>query len=273
MKKEVLIIFWALLFFVLVSGFSSASTTITDTSINTTGNLTIGEKIVFALGGILDNIISGWITLTGNLNITGNATITGDSFKVDNKEVCLEDGTNCQLNVSGSTYLYDNSGILEVNETKLNETIIQKTIFPMGEIYVNGNGLITTISTQNTWTLINSVWEGNSESMMFQNYSNGTLVYMGEETMFFHIASTLSIKSTSNNERFRASIFKNGVLLPGSQIQHNLGSSGAVASSAIHVATSLSTGDYLNVYVLNEDSSNNFNVTYANLFAMGMRME
>ncbi|KKK59692.1 hypothetical protein LCGC14_3031850, partial [marine sediment metagenome] len=41
---------------------------------NFTGNLILGEKITFTLGEIIDNIVDGWITITGNLNVTGNVT-------------------------------------------------------------------------------------------------------------------------------------------------------------------------------------------------------
>ncbi len=117
------------LFLILFSGQAIASTTVTDTSIVTTGNLTLGEKIVFNLGEAMDNIIDGWITITGNFNITGNATVSGTSLRVNNQEVCLADGTNCQSssdtlwNLTGSQYLYNDSNILSVNETKMNATI------------------------------------------------------------------------------------------------------------------------------------------------------
>ena len=67
---------------ILLSNLVSASTTITDTSIETTGNITIGQKITFALGEILDNIVDGWLKITGNLNVIENATIYGTSFKL-----------------------------------------------------------------------------------------------------------------------------------------------------------------------------------------------
>lgn len=88
--------------------------TITDTDISDTTNLTLGERITFTFGEIIDNIIDGWITITGglnvteNLNVVGNATIEGDlnvtgnitvqglSLTVNGTEVCLSDGTNCQ---------------------------------------------------------------------------------------------------------------------------------------------------------------------------------
>jgi len=38
------------------------------------GNLTLAQKITFAFGEIIDNIVDGWLTITGNLNVTGNVT-------------------------------------------------------------------------------------------------------------------------------------------------------------------------------------------------------
>ncbi len=236
----------------------------------------MGEKITFALEEIIDNIVNGVIRITGNLNVTQNATISGTSLKVNNKEVCLVDGTNCQSstwNITTSSYLYNNSGILDVNETKLNSTINAKTLFPMGEVSLTNNSVVTAIAGANTWTLINASWDGNSDSMMFQNYTNGTLKYTGTETMFFHIAMTISVKGSGDADTMRAAIFKNGVILPGGQIQQRrTGTATDVVSTAIHVATSLSTGDELNVYLLNENDADDYTVTYANLFAMGMRM-
>ena len=226
---------------ILLPSLVSASTTITDTSIETTGNITIGQKITFALGATLDNIVDGWIRITGNLNVTGNTTISGTSLKVNNTEVCLVDGTNCQLS-------------------------------PMGEIYIENSTITTTIPGADTWILINGSWTGNPNSMRFQNSSSGNLTYTGNETMFFHIAFTISFKNSVNNRIVRASIFKNGVILPGSQIQNKIATGGDVGSTAIHVAASLSNGDYLNTYVLDEGGSSQITVTYANLFAMGMRM-
>ena len=272
MKKVILLI--VLLTLLILPSLVSASTTITDTSIETTGNLTLGQKITFNFGEILDNLVDGWLKITGNLNVTGNATISGTSFKVNNQEVCLVDGTNCKSsawNITTSPYLYNNSGVLDVNETKLNSTINAKTLFPMGEVSLTNNAVVTVITGADTWTLVNASWDENSDSMMFQNYTNGTLEYTGTETMFFHIAMTISISGESPNKIMRASIFKNGVILPGGQIQQKIAGGGDIDSTAIHVATSLSTGDELNVYLLNQNDASDFTVTYANMFAMGMR--
>jgi len=42
------------------------------------GNLTLTQKITFLLGEIIDNIVDGWITITGSLNVTGDITTTGN---------------------------------------------------------------------------------------------------------------------------------------------------------------------------------------------------
>ena len=51
--------------------------TITDEDISSITNLTLGEKITFTLGGIIDNIVDGLITITGGLNVMGNIGATG----------------------------------------------------------------------------------------------------------------------------------------------------------------------------------------------------
>lgn len=75
---------------------------------NLTGNLTLGQKITFALGEIIDNIVDGWIKITGNLNVTNSATIgenlnVTENFTVENfafVEDRLFVGTGCNINLT-----------------------------------------------------------------------------------------------------------------------------------------------------------------------------
>lgn len=48
----------------------------TGTRVDITGNLTLGQKITFAFGEMIDNIVDGWIKITGNLEVSGNVNIT-----------------------------------------------------------------------------------------------------------------------------------------------------------------------------------------------------
>src|SRR3989344_8516065 len=56
-----------LILFIINTNFVSATNEIT-----TTSNLTLGHTISFTLGQVIDNLVSGWIKVTGNLNVTGN---------------------------------------------------------------------------------------------------------------------------------------------------------------------------------------------------------
>ena len=42
--------------------------------VNITQNITLGEKISFKFGEFIDNLVDGWLRITGNLNVTGNIT-------------------------------------------------------------------------------------------------------------------------------------------------------------------------------------------------------
>ena len=42
-----------------------------------TGNLTLGQKITFAFGEMIDNLVDGWIRITGNLNVTEDLSVNG----------------------------------------------------------------------------------------------------------------------------------------------------------------------------------------------------
>lgn len=52
--------------------------TIADEDISDTTNLTLGEKITFTLGEIIDNIVDGWVAIPGGLNVTGSIESGGN---------------------------------------------------------------------------------------------------------------------------------------------------------------------------------------------------
>ncbi|MCK4997092.1 hypothetical protein KAS08_02205 [Candidatus Pacearchaeota archaeon] len=62
-------------------------------------NLTLTQKITFALGEVIDNIVSGWVRINGGLNVTESAVIAGN---ITTEGIFLEqDSTNHRI--------YDNS--------------------------------------------------------------------------------------------------------------------------------------------------------------------
>lgn len=67
------------------------------------GNLTLGQKITFALGEMIDNIVDGWIRITGSLNVTGNITgnfIGAEMYSKNNANVTIIPAANTYVNVT-----------------------------------------------------------------------------------------------------------------------------------------------------------------------------
>ena len=61
-----------------VASLQILNDSIVDDDISDITNLTLGEKITFALGEIIDNIVNGWISITGSLNVSGSLNVAGD---------------------------------------------------------------------------------------------------------------------------------------------------------------------------------------------------
>jgi len=47
-------------------------------TITATTNLTIGERLIFKFGEYIDNLVDGWLRITGGLNVTESAVIGKD---------------------------------------------------------------------------------------------------------------------------------------------------------------------------------------------------
>ena len=84
---------------------------------NITGNLNLGEKITFALGEIIDNIVDGWVRVTGGVNVTQNFSVNVDTFFVDSNNDKVGINTTSpshelhvvgNANITGNLYLGQN---------------------------------------------------------------------------------------------------------------------------------------------------------------------
>jgi len=145
---------------------------------------------------------------------------------------------------------------------------------PMGEVsYFNTTGTAVTISAQSDGSTnmvkVAPVTSGNFHYQFDNGGANdGRLRYTGSETLFFHIALTWSAKGAANN-RFVLGVAKNGSVIASGKVIQDLTTT-SVQGSAIHVAVSMVTNDYLELFVGNLSAVNNVTVLTLNLFAMGM---
>jgi len=75
-----------------------------DQSLNTTdnvtfNNITLGQKIIFALGETIDNLVNGWLRITGNLEVTGDLNVTG---YIDGKGYVTQYHRNATINTASA---------------------------------------------------------------------------------------------------------------------------------------------------------------------------
>ena len=214
------------------------------------------------LGGCNNKMVfkNDTLTLKGN-NVAIN---TSGSFKIKDNTTDRVSMNNTINIIRGNTIITNLSG---------NGSGLTGLVSPMGETFLDDNNVKTIISSAGTWIPVNGTWKVNPENMMFSQWANGTLKYVGSKTKFFHIAATLSVKSVGANDVMKASVFKNGIRLNGSQVQEKLQGINDVGSTAIHVAALLSQNDHIQLRIMNQNNTNSLTVGYANMFAMGMSTE
>ncbi|MBU0958650.1 MAG: hypothetical protein KKB31_01765, partial [Nanoarchaeota archaeon] len=114
-----LIIYGLMLIFTI--SLISADTNISDSYIQTTANMTLGQKITFALGEIIDNIVDGFIRITGGLDVTGAINSTDwSNVSIGSWQITDVNALNQTYN---ATYVSNISSLSSIGEV-LNTTII-----------------------------------------------------------------------------------------------------------------------------------------------------
>lgn len=144
--------------------------------------------------------------------------------------------------------------------------------YPMGEFYMEGNAVATTIAATSTYYKALGTTTLSSSYKMDNNSVSNRLRYTGTSTKMFHVACTFSLISSGSNQEIKAKVYKNGVPLNNSVVHCKLGGSGDHTSTAIHVMVSLAQNDYLELYVSNLTSTNSITITDMNFFGMGVSM-
>jgi hypothetical protein len=119
-------------------------------------------------------------------------------------------------------------------------------------------------ATAPAWTLL-AASDGFNESG-----GNGRLTYIGVADVMVQIALSLSFSCASNNQILHLRIGKNGTTDPTAEAQRKIGIGTDVGSTALHLITTMSTGDYLSLWVRNETSTAAPTIVVANLQAVTM---
>jgi len=126
----------------------------------------------------------------------------------------------------------------------------------LGFLYKSGASSATTL-TVNTWTKAAMTTTLSSVSERIDMPTNNRLRYTGIRDVITSVSGSLSITSASNNQTFEVGIYRNGVLDADSVIPVILTGPSVSDRMSIGTLESLSTDDYLELYIRNTTGSNN----------------
>lgn len=141
-----------------------------------------------------------------------------------------------------------------------------------GQIYVPATdaATVTIGNTTDYFEATNPAWTLSTGAHWFdESAGNGRLTYTGTADVWVHIACSLSF-SGAPNDTLHWRIGKNGTADPASELQRKVSTGGDVGSTAMHLITSLSTGDYLSIFCRNETAAVSPTLEACNLQAVSM---
>lgn len=141
-----------------------------------------------------------------------------------------------------------------------------------GSLYVT-TPAATTIATPSTFVKVAGTTTMVSGAHRVDMPQDNRLRYLGIATVHIHLVANLSVSCAANNQHISFAIFKNGVKVDHSQMDHLIGTGTDVKIMAIHADMDLTTNDYVELWVSNETSTGAVTVEHGYMFFMGMLCE
>ena len=161
----------------------------------------------------------------------------------------------------GGTYLtgitYQDNQALFVN----NVGIINSR--EVSQYYMNGNATATTVSATNTEYKAAGTTTSGSLTSKFTNTDNRA-TYTGSIERIFSVTATLSVTSGNNNQ-IGMYVAKNSVIIAESETYMTTNGSGRAEAAAIQALVTLTTNDYIEIWVENATATNDITVTDLNV--------
>ncbi len=219
-----------------------------------------------------DNVTFAQVTTTGNILPGGTVdgvdiaardalSVINNGSSTDNAVPKFDSTTGTTIQTSGVT-IDDSNNVVTTGGITFPQ--------PVGEMFTDNNTSTTTITTQSTFVKA-TVDTSDGRLVSYTNSGSNRLTYTGTMTKFSHIGATFSLNVGTNPARaIDIRIYKNGTAIPGSSIVIETTGNSNNSSSAIHCMTSMSTNDYLELWVSNEGGTEDINVTRLNLFSVHM---
>ncbi len=122
----------------------------------TSGNLSLQDKITFRLGETIDNLIDGWIQITGGLNVTnnlevnGSATFSGGNLSVNNSDLFVNVNLG-KVGIGTSNPTYDLSVVRTIVDSDGGIEVIGTTTSNRASFHGSSSGAVIQ-ATDNDWS-------------------------------------------------------------------------------------------------------------------------
>ena len=142
-----------------------------------------------------------------------------------------------------------------------------------GQLYVPAaaRAAVTISDTTNFFEATTPAWTLSTGAHLFdESAGNGRLTYTGTAAVDVHVALSVSFTSVGSNQVVRLRIGKNATPDPASEAHRKIGAGTDVGSTAIHLITSMSTGDYVSLWVRNVDNASDVTIEVANIQVVSM---
>jgi adenylate cyclase class IV len=139
----------------------------------------------------------------------------------------------------------------------------------LGSFYIS-SAAQTTISTAGTAVKMSGTTTAIS-TRQFAHASN-RLTYEGQRTSRFIIMAVVSLDVASADDIISVQLFKNGSLITGSE-QRSDNTSAKPTNIMVMIDTTLAVGDYVEIWIENEDTTANIDVTQAYMTILGIMGE
>lgn len=145
---------------------------------------------------------------------------------------------------------------------------LESAHFSFGSFYISSSAATTPAGAG---TYLKALGTTTSVSLhRFTMPANNRLTYTGTPDVHAHIAVSVSMTTAANNKVIGIGVAKNGTMLEHSKLQRKVSTAGDIGSTALHADASLSTNDYLEIWIANITDTTDVTLDLGYCFAMGM---
>lgn len=239
-----------------------------------------GTGTGFLLSGTVNHI--EWLNNTINNNAGKtldidsttftDALINGNSFGVSGGQTGISAGAytaGSQILITSNTFSGGGTyvtglDISDIHVVRLANGGIDNTQIT-GECYLSANATSTTITVAGTYYKAAGTSTSGNNSQF--TATNNRITYNGLKTNLFLVNCSASLSCGTPNQTLGCILAKNGSTIAGSEQEIRVSSASQSSNGNAKSIVSLSTGDYVELWVTNKTATNAVTVEYMNLTA------